>query len=191
MALRRLLLRSLVAAVLIIAGGLLPAVAHAEPGPTELRLSAPITVAVGDAVELRATLLTAAGEPIDGAVVVLYERAGFMNVNAREVAVASVSTDAGGVAVIRYVARREGARQLTVRYEGSEEHAAADVAIELSVAAGAQIYVVEAPPGIPGVNRFLVMTILAGVWGTMLVVALHVVAIAREGAAEAEREART
>jgi hypothetical protein len=189
MALRRLLRRALVPALLTIAGGLLPAAAHAEPGPTELRLSAPITVDVGDAVELHATL-TAGGEPVDGAVVVLYERAGFMNVGAREVAVASVSTDEGGVAVIKFVARREGARQLTVRYEGSEEHAPADVAIELTVAAGAQTYIVDAQPGIPGVNRFLVMTVLAGVWGTMLVVALHVVAIAREGAAEAEREAR-
>jgi hypothetical protein len=168
--------------VVAVALALLPGVLHAEPGAAELRISAPVQATVGDEVELQLTLLTAEGEPIEGATITLYEQVAFMDTKPAEVVVSGAATDAAGRAAIHYIARREGARSLTVRYEGDEEHAAAAVTVELPVLAGDQTYLVERLPGIPGVNRFLVVGILVIVWGTMFIIAAHVVAIARAGA---------
>jgi len=170
--------------VLLLAGVLAwasPAVARAEEEATELRVSAPIEAAVGETAQVVATLSSGAGEPVSGAQIVVVERVGFLDTSAEDVTVASAATNADGVAAIHSVARREGARSLLVRFPGSAELAEASIAIELIVAGGDATYTVEAPPGIPGVSRFMVMAVLVAVWGTMFVVAFHVVAIAREG----------
>lgn len=180
---RRILPRAALSLLLALAVWIVPSSLHAEPEPAELRVSAPVGATVGDRIDFGVTLLDAGGEPIGGAPVALYEQAGFMGVSGREVAVAVASTSEDGTAVLRYAVRREGARAFTVRYEGDADHAPASAAIDLPVAAGAATYTVEPPTGIPGVNRFLVIAVLVVVWGTMLIVALHVIAIAREGSA--------
>ena len=167
---------------------LTPASIHAQPAPAELRLSAPVSTAIGETITLQATLLTASGEPIERASIVLFEQTGFLDVSAREIEITSGVTTDTGVAILRYIARREGVRNLIARYEGSDDAGATSIAIELPVATGGATYSVEPPPGIPGVNRFLIVALMAVVWGTMLVVAAHVVAIAREGATEREAQ---
>lgn len=183
---RRLILSLLLPAAAALSGAFAPGVARAEPGVTELQVSAPVEAAIGDALELRIVLIDSDdAASIPGATVTLYERTGFMDVSAREVAVASAVTADDGAAVIRFRARREGVRNLIVRFDGDPDHGASFAEFELPVAPGPAIYTVEPPPGIPGVNRFLVVGILVVVWGTMFIIAAHVVAIAREGHSEA------
>ncbi len=184
---RRLILSLLLPAAAALAGAFAPGVVRAEPGATELQVSAPVEAAIGDALELRAVLIASDQASVPGAAVTLYERTGFMDVSEREVAIASAVTDDDGVAVIRFIARREGVRDLIVRFDGDSDHGASFATFELPVAPGPAIYTVEPPPGIPGVNRFFVVGILVVVWGTMFIVAAHVVAIAREGHSEATR----
>ncbi len=182
----RLVLSLLLPMVAAVAGEFAPGVVHAEPGATELRVSAPVAAAIGDALKLRIVLIASdAAESVPGAPVTLYERTGFMGVSPREVMVASAVTGDDGAAVIRFTARREGVRNLVVRFDGDPDHGASFATFELPVAAGPAIYTVEPPPGIPGVNRFLVVGILVVVWGTMFIIAAHVIAIAREGHSEA------
>lgn len=177
---RRLLATVIALAALMVTAG----TAYGEPGPVELRLAAPATAAIGDVVRLQVTIVDANGEPVAGARLLLSERVSFLDARPENAVVAGATSDAMGVAVITYVARREGTRSLTVNYAGDAVHAPASVAIELPVAPGSAVYHVDPPSSIPGVNRFLVIAVLVAVWGTMLVVALHVVGIAREGAAD-------
>ncbi len=169
------------AALLALAALYAPSVLHAAPAPVVLQLSAPVAVTVGDSTLLQATLTNEAGEPVASVLVTLYERAAFLDLSAREIVVASAITNGEGRADLRFEARRTGPRSLVARFAGDQEHAAAEARIELAVREGAQVYEVEAQRGVPGVNRFLLIAILTLVWGTMLIVALHVVAIAREG----------
>lgn len=181
----RLLLSLLLPIVAALAGVFAPGVVRAEPGATELQVSAPVEGAIGDALELRVVLIASDGAAVPDAAVILYERTGFLGVSAREVAIASAVTADDGVAVIRFMARREGVRDLIVRFDGDPDYGASFATFELPVAPGPAIYSVEPPPGIPGVNRFFVVGILVVVWGTMFVIAAHVVAIAREGHSDA------
>lgn len=167
------------AAVALIA--VVPSAVSAEPDGTTLQVSGPIAATVGDTVELTATLTDAAGEPIGNVQLLVVERVGFLDTKVNDVTVASAATNDDGVAVIRYAARRDGDRSLVVWFPGSADFEEASAGFDFAVADGPATYTVEAPPGIPGVNRFVVMAVLVLVWGTMLVIAGHVVAIAREG----------
>lgn len=172
-------------AIALAALALTAGAAYGDPGPVELRLTAPATAAIGDVVSVQVTIVDADGEPVAGARLLLSERVSFLDAKPESAAVAGATSDAAGVAVITFLARREGTRSLTVSYAGDAAHAPASVTIELPVAPGGPVYHVELPSSIPGVNRFLVIGVLVAVWGTMLIVALHVVGIAREGAADA------
>lgn len=177
---------ALMAALLVAAA---PAVTFAQAAGTTLQVSGPVEARIGDAVELSALLLDAGGQPVPGVQLLAEERLGFFDTKATDVTVASAATGADGVAVIRYVARREGARTLTVRFPGNASFGAASAGLDFVVSGGPATYTVEAPPGIPGVNRFVVITVLLAVWGTMFVVASHVAAITRVGAVADESEA--
>jgi hypothetical protein len=174
-------LRLVIAALAALSAVWAPGTARAQATGTTLQVSGPIEASVGDTVELMATLKDAAGAPVAGVQLLVEERLGFFDTKAGDVTVASAATAGDGVAAIRYVARREGARSLIVRFPGNSEFAATSAGLEFAVASGPATYTVEAPPGIPGVNRFVLILVLAGVWGTMLVVAGHVAAIARSG----------
>jgi hypothetical protein len=160
-----------------------PSAVQAEPDGTVLQVSGPVAATIGDTVELTATLTDAAGEPVADVQLLVVERVGFLDTKVSDVTVASAATNDEGVAVIRYLARRDGARSLLVRFPGNSEFTEAVAGFEFTVAPGPATYTVEAPPGIPGVNRFVVMAVVVAVWGTMLIVAWHVAAIAREGGA--------
>jgi len=174
---------SMLALAMVALVSVVPSAVQAEPGGTTLQVSGPIGATVGDTVELVATLTDAAGEPVPDVRLLVDERVGFLDTKVSDVTVASAATNDAGVAVIRYAARREGGRSLLVRFPGTSDFAEASAGFEFSVAAGPATYTVEAPPGIPGVNRFAVMAVVIVVWGTMLIVAWHVAAIAREGRA--------
>ena len=172
--------------VILIAVALLsvaPSTVRAEPRGTTLQISGPVAAIVGDTVELVATLTDAAGEPVADVQLLVEERVGFLDTKLSDVTVASAATNDDGVAVIRYVARRDGDRSLLVWFPGTSEFAEASTGFGFTVASGPATYTVEAPPGIPGVNRFAVIAVLVVVWGTMLIIAGHVTAIAREGRA--------
>jgi hypothetical protein len=169
------------ALVLAVLTTVTPSIVHAEPGGTTLQVSGPVGATVGDTVELVATLTDDAGAPVADVQLLVDERLGFFDTKASDVTVASAATNDDGVAVIRYVARREAARSLVIRFPGNNDFAEASAGLQFTVVPGQATYAVEAPPGIPGVNELVLMVVLVAVWGTMLVVAAHVVAIARAG----------
>jgi len=177
----------LLAVVATVAGS---SVARAQQDAPTLQIGAPVSASIGETVEIVATLTAPDGSPLAGQLLELVEMLGLFDVAARDVVVASAATDQTGTAHIRYVARRDGARALTVSFRGNGQLAAVSAGFELPVASAGATYTVEAPPGIPGVNRFVLVALLAAVWGTMFIVAIHVAGIALAGrSADAARYA--
>lgn len=121
-------------AIALAALALTAGTAYGQPGPVELRLAAPARAAIGDIVRVQITIVDAGGEPVARARLLLSERVSFLDASPEAAVVAGATSNAAGVAVITYVARREGTRRLTVSYAGDATHAPASVAIELPVA---------------------------------------------------------
>lgn len=177
-----------VALLLAAAASVVPSAASAEPGVATLQVSGPVGATIGDTVELTATLIDSEGTPVADVQLLVEERLGFFDTKVGDVVVASAATNDDGVAVIRYVARRDGDRSLLIRFPGNKDFAEATADFSFGVEPGSATYTVEAPPGIPGVNRLVLIVLLVGIWGTMLVVAGHVAAIVRRGATAERRE---
>jgi hypothetical protein len=178
---KRTQLSGVAVALVIVLSLTAPTPAGADHGDAEIRVSAPVGARIGDTVEVIATLVDPLSGPVAGATVSMAETVEFMDSGSTEVVVSSARTGGDGRAILRYTVRRAGPRELVVRFDGDEHHPPVGGAFTLTIADGGSSYLVEPPPGVPGVNRFLLVALMTGVWGTMLVVALHVVAIARQG----------
>ena len=152
----------------------------------QILIAAPVEAGLGTGARLLTTLTDESGTAIAGAKVSLFEVIGFMGVEPQEVEVATGMTDAQGTSTLVYTARRTGNRTLTAYFDGGLDYRPTSIDLQLTVPPGPQVYLVSSPVGIPGVNRFFVSGIILMVWGTMFVVALHVVAIARAGARSRE-----
>ncbi len=164
------------------AGGATGATAAVDTRPkSSLTIAAPVSVTVGENARLSATAVDPSGAPIPGVKVHLFEATEFLGSLPQDVEVAQATTDANGIATLAYTARRSGARALKVLFDGDVRHQPGALELQMGVNEGAATYSVTPPPGIPGVNRFFVSAIIIAVWGTMFIVALHVLAIVRAG----------
>lgn len=157
---------------------------------SQLALVAPVESVRGRHVDISVTASDASGVPIPAARILLVETVEFYGMEPRAVEVASATTGKDGVARLEYLPRRTGERALKVMLDGNAARAPSSVELKLAVGDGPATYRVEPPAGIPGVNRFLVSTIIVIVWGTMFIVTMHVVAIVRAGRDGLEEEAR-
>lgn len=157
-----------------------PAAAGTDTRPkSQLGLSAPVGAALGSRVPLSISAGDASGAPIAGAQLRLVEVTGFYGLDPQEIEVARAVTAKDGTATLEYVARRTGTRVLKATFAGDVTHAPASLDVKLEVGDGPALYHVEPPAGIPGVSRFFVSGIIIAVWGTMFIVAMHVVGIVR------------
>lgn len=164
-----------------------PGTAAAEPEPAFIQVSAPFESEVGEIVEVQVLLFSTSG-PVSGAMVVLYERVQFLDADARDIPVASSTTGENGVAVIRYAAKRDGLRVMSVEFEGTREYTGAALPLEMTVSGHTQTYAEEPLALVPGLNRFFVMIILGSVWATLLFIVGHLAAIAYAGSKEPPSE---
>jgi len=155
---------------------------------TQLALTAPVGASLGNKVAFSIAAGDTTGAPIAGAKLQLVEVTGFYGLDPQEVDVARAVTAADGTATLEYIARRTGTRTLKAIFPGDSQHAPASLDVQLDVGDGPSLYVVHPPTGIPGVNRFFVSGIIIAVWGTMFIVAMHVVGIVRAGRTEGSGE---
>ncbi|OGO51573.1 MAG: hypothetical protein A2148_01485 [Chloroflexi bacterium RBG_16_68_14] len=177
----------LVAKLLLLAvvlGGASVALAStAGASHAKLEVVAPSQLTVGDSADVR-VMLRSAGDvlPIAGATVTFYMEASFGGVDG-EVAIGQAVTDENGVAVLPYQPRSSGDHQIRVEYLTPGTSEPEEAVWSHSVAGTTQqLYRSTAGVQIPGLNVWLLMAVLAGVWAILLSVALRVVAIARAGA---------
>ena len=118
------------------------------------------------------------GLPVANAPVTVYINATFAGVSG-EVKLGSAVTDENGVAVITHEPRSASIHELRVEYlpEGSTEPEVATVPV--SAIDGPQLSRSASGIQIPGLNVWLIIAIVAGVWSLLFSVGVRVFAIAR------------
>ena len=154
----------------------------ADASHATLKVVAPAQLTAGDSVDVRAELHSAhGGEPVAGATITFYMDGSFGGVDS-EVMLGQAITDKDGVAHLSYLPRTAGEHQVHVEYltPGESEPEVATWSHDVS-GAPHQFYRSSAGVQIPGLNVWLLIAVVAGVWTILLSVALRVIAIANAG----------
>lgn len=155
---------------------------RANAADVKVEIVAPTEAVVGHPVDVQARLHRASdGSALAGAPVTLSTKASFDDVTG-DVELAKAMTDANGLAVLSYEPRSAGDHELRVEYLAPGASAPEVATASISVAGSTQqLYRSTAGVQIPGLNVWLLMAVLAGVWAILLSVALRVIAIAHAG----------
>jgi len=156
----------------------------ADASHAKLKVVAPIELTAGDSAEVQAILRSADdGLPVAAAAVTFYMEASFGGIDG-EVELGRAMTDENGAAILSYQPRSEGEHQIRVEYltPGASEPEEATWSHSVAGATG-QLYRSTAGVQIPGLNVWLLIALVSGVWAILLSVALRVIAIARAGTA--------
>lgn len=137
---------------------------------------------VGQPSEVQAALHFADdGSPAAEVPVTFYMTASFAEVEG-EIVLGEAVTDAGGVATLEYEPRTAGDHEIRMEYAAGEGGEPESVTSTISVAGGSQqLHQSTAGVDIPGLNVWLLIAVVGGVWAILLSVALRVIAIAHNG----------
>ena len=175
---------------LALGGALLGLSRTAHASHVKLDVVAPSSLTVGNSARVEAVLHTAGDDlPIAGANVTFYVEESFGGVTG-EVEMGKAITDENGVALLDYQPRSAGEHRIRIQYLPTSASEPEEAFWSHSVVgADQQLYRSTSGVQVPGVNAWLLMALVAGVWAVLLSVALRVVAIARAGAAAASPEA--
>ena len=170
--------RLAVIAVMLV-GGVLALAGTANASHVLVEVTGIDQVQVGVPAQFQVALHDAEqGLPVANAPVTVYMDATFAGVSG-EVKLGSAVTDENGVAVITHEPRSTNIHELRVEYlpEGSTEPEVATVPV--SAAEGPQLSRSASGIQIPGLNVWLIIAVVAGVWFLLFSVGLRVFAIAR------------
>jgi hypothetical protein len=182
---------------LIVGAGILTLAGIANASRVVVEVTGIDQVKVGVPAQFHIALHDAeTGLPVVDTPVTIFTNATFAGVSG-EVKLGSAVTDQNGVAVITHEPRSANVHELRVEYllHGSTEPEVATVPI--SVADGPQLSRSASGIQVPGLNVWLIIAIVAGVWSLLFSVGLRVFAIARadgtgrDDHARAERLPRT
>ncbi|MDP2674232.1 MAG: Ig-like domain-containing protein [Dehalococcoidia bacterium] len=169
--------------VLVVMGAAIFTLAgSADASHATLKVVAPANLTAGDSVDIQAVLHSAhGGEAVPGATISFYMDGSFGGVEGK-VLLGQALTDKDGVAHLSYLPRTAGEHQVHVEYltPGESEPEVATWSHDVS-GAPHQFYRSSAGVQIPGLNVWLLMGVLAGVWAILLSVAARVIAIAGAG----------
>jgi len=158
----------------------------ADASHATLEVMAPAHLTAGDSVDIQALLRSAHGEEaVPGATISFYMDGSFGGVEGK-VLLGQALTDKDGVAHLSYLPRTAGEHQVHVEYltPGDSEPEVATWSHDVS-SAPRQFYQSTAGIQIPGLNVWVLMGVLAGVWAILLSVAARVIAIASAGSVAA------
>ena len=172
-------------AVLAVLAATVALVGTASASHAHMSLVVPDRTDIGDAAQITATLNSVETEaPLAGVAVVFYTDATFGGVKG-QVELGRTVTDANGVAVLTYQPRAAGDHEITVEYftPGESEPETATIVHHVT---GAPQQLTQSSSGIqvPGLNVWVLIGLLATVWGLLLSVAARVIGIAHAGRKE-------
>lgn len=181
-----LMLAIVALAVFLTSGG------EARAADVQVKLLGPQQLSVGQPTELRVKLTSSdGGQPVAGASLAFYSEVSFFGIT-REVELGRAITDENGVAILSYMPRSPGQQGIHVKYLSAADGDQTEVATFSIpvVGTGQQLYRSTSGIQIPGLNVWLLIALVSGVWAIIFGVALRVLAIARtDQAAVAHREA--
>ena len=156
----------------------LPASA-ALPEP-ELGVAVVREVQSGLKVEIVATLLDPARNPIEGQEITFEMDVAFLN-NFDNVVIGTAETGGDGRAYIEFTPRAQGDHALTASFAGTSVFAQATASVDFSVLQGAQLYQELSPVRVPGANVWMAAAVLVVVWTIFLITLYRIWRIARLG----------
>lgn len=171
---------SSVAFVLITGGA-----ANAQQPEPDLSLRFRDGVATGSPLQLAATLLDPAGNPIAGALISFSIPTEFLN-NTGDMDIGWARTGANGMASLDYAPRIEGEREITAIFDGNAVFAPSSITETLTVEQGPVSYRELSPVRVPGANKWMAAAVLLVVWGLFLSSMARIWLIARIGARTTE-----
>lgn len=172
----------LASAILLVAI-LAPALVSAQQPVPNLSMEFESDADLGEGIQISASLLDPAGDPISGVQIVFYLDTEFMNTAGR-MEIGFANTDARGRALITYIPKRDGENVTIARFAGNADFAPAEDSGTLRVAPGAATFVQEAPFRMPGANIYTVVMAVAFIWGAFILVIGLFWLISRKGAVE-------
>ena len=154
----------------------------ADASHVKLDVVAPSSLTVGNSARVQAVLHSASDDlPIAGATVTFHMEGSFGGVTG-DVEIGKAITDENGVALLDYQPRSAGEHRIRIQYLPTSASEPEEVIWSHSVVgADQQLYRSTSGVQVPGVNAWLLMALVAGVWAVLLSVALRVIVIARAG----------
>lgn len=168
---------------MVLVGGMFTLAGTANASHVKAEITAPDEVTVGHTAEVQATLISADdGLPVADALVIFYMHASFADVTG-EVELGRAVTDENGVATLAYEPRSASEHLIRIEYLAPGDDEPGVVTKSISVTGGtSQLHRSTAGVEIPGLNVWLIIALVSGVWAILFSVALRVIAIARAGA---------
>jgi hypothetical protein len=164
---------------LVIGAGTLALTRTADAAHVVAEILGPDQIEVGRPAQLQVALRTGeTGAPLANTQVTVYTEASFADV-AGEIELGRAVTDESGVAVLDFEPRLAGERELRIEYLVPGESEAEVATTTLSVASGTQLHQSTSGVQIPGLNVWLIIALVAGVWSVLFSVGLRVLNVAR------------
>ena len=140
-----------------------------------LTVHAPDQMDLGDEATVTAVLMNSQGQPIPGAGILLLTTGSFLSVEG-VVELDRATTDAQGIARLRYQARTANTVTLTVSFPGNGQYSPSQASTEISVSGTAQLYQEAAGVRLPVIGVWLLVGVLGVAWsiyfGVMVLVTL-------------------
>ncbi|MBI2865868.1 MAG: hypothetical protein HYX99_00710, partial [Chloroflexi bacterium] len=167
----------------------------ALPGPalalgpvnTDLELLFPPEPVVGQELALAARVRDPSGAGVPGVEVVFTTTATFLNAES-ELELGRAVTDERGITTFSYLPRSEGEITVSALFAGNDQYRKRAASGQMVVLPGLPQYHQEIGLRVPGVGVWLLVALMAGIWGTFLWALGQVRVIFREGQEVASSE---
>ncbi len=140
-------------------------------------ITTPDLLEVGQPSQFQVTLLSE-NQPVADTVVTAYTDASFGGVTG-EVVIATMTTNENGIALFEYEPRHASVHELRLEFRAPGDTEPTSTGITVSVAGASQLHQSSAGIQIPGLNVWLIIAIIGGVWTLLFSVGWRVFAIAR------------
>ncbi len=140
-------------------------------------ITTPDVLQVGQPSALQVTLLSE-NQPVADTVVTIYTDASFGGV-AGEVEIGTTTTNENGIALFEYEPRRASDHKLRIEFLAPGDTEPTSIGVTVSVAGASQLHQSTAGVQSPGLNVWLIIAIIGGVWTLLFSVGWRVFAIAR------------
>lgn len=137
------------------------------PASTALELTPSSGAAVGQQFTLSARVTDQAKAPVAGLQVMFTSKLSFLNTES-DVELGRATTNSQGIATFSYVPRTEGTVPVSAQFAGNAKYAKSSVSSEALFKDGPQQYHQEIGLKVPGVGVWMLVLLMAGVWGTFL-----------------------
>lgn len=171
-----------------LAWAVLPARALADgPAATSMEILFPPEPAVGQEMALAARVTDPARVGVAGVPVVFTARVSFLNTD-DEIELGQATTNQQGIAIVSYIPRTDGNVSISAKFAGDTKYKKSSATGKAAIKPGPPQYAEHVGLKVPGVGVWMLVAVMAGVWGTFLWALRQVRGIFQEGQKVASSE---